>query len=58
MTVKVGGVTPGNIVFAVLNGGGGGGRWVRAAVPSAGRIAIYLNAAVATATNVAWLVLG
>jgi hypothetical protein len=58
VTVNVSGVTSGNIVFAVLNGGGGGGRWVRAAVPYAGKIAIYLNGAVTTSTAVAWLVLG
>jgi hypothetical protein len=57
VTVKVSGVTSSNIVFAVLNSGGGG-RWVRTAVPYTGKIAIYLNAAATTSTRVAWLILG
>lgn len=57
VTVNVAGVSPLNIVIAVLNSGGGG-RFVRTAIPYTGKIVIYLNAAATTTTSVGWLVLG
>ena len=43
--------------FAVLNSSRSG-IYVRAVVPAAGKITIYLNKAVSSSTYVSWLVLG
>lgn len=55
--VSVSGMTSGNYAFAVLNGNRSG-IYVRAVVPAAGKITIYLNKAVSSTTSVAWMVLG
>jgi hypothetical protein len=57
VTASVSGMTSSNFAIATLNSNRSG-RYVRAVVCSAGRITIYLNTAVTSATYVAWLVLG
>jgi hypothetical protein len=56
-SVSVSGMTSGNYAFAVLNSTRTG-IYVRAVVPAAGKITIYLNKAPSSSTSVAWLVLG
>jgi hypothetical protein len=53
----VAGMTSSNFAIAVLNTSQSG-RWVRAVVCGTGKITIYLNTTVPSATLVAWLVLG
>ena len=55
--LSVADVTSSNICFAMLNSSRSG-IYVRAVVPSTGKITIYLNKAVTATTYIAWLVLG
>ena len=55
--VTVSGMTSTNYALAVLNSNKTG-YYVRAVVPAAGKITIYLNKAATSSTVVAWLVLG
>lgn len=57
IAVSVGGVTSSNFAIATL-GSNRSGRYVRAVVCSTGKITIYLNTTVTSATYVSWLVLG
>jgi hypothetical protein len=57
VTVTVPGTTSANFAIATL-GANRSGRWVRAVVCASGKITIYLNSSVASATLVTWLVLG
>ena len=56
-TVNIANVTSSNFAFAVLNSNRSG-TYVRAVVPAAGKITIYLNKAVTSSTWISWLVLG
>ncbi|HSK51798.1 MAG TPA: hypothetical protein VLA44_03525 [Clostridia bacterium] len=56
VVVNVSGATTVSRVYAVLNSNRSG-RYVRAVVPSAGKITIYLNSTVSAASTVSWLLL-
>ena len=56
-SVTVAGMTSANAAYAVLNTSRPG-VYVRAVVPAAGKLTIYLNTKVTATTSVAWLVLG
>ena len=55
--INVSGVVAGNFAFAVLNTNQAG-VYVRAVVPSAGKITIFLSKAATAAASVSWVVLG
>ena len=56
-TISVAGLTTTMMAFAVLQTSESG-TWVRAAVPSAGVLRIYLNKALTSSAVVAWMVIG
>lgn len=56
VVVNVAGATTVSRVYAVLNSNRSG-RYVRAVVPSAGKITIYLNSTVSASSTVSWLLL-
>jgi hypothetical protein len=56
VVVNVAGATTVSRVYAVLNSNRSG-RYVRAVVPSTGRITIYLNSTVSASSTVSWLLL-
>jgi len=56
LTIALNGTTSGSKVFAVLNSNRSG-RYVRAVVPTTNSFTVYLNAAVTSASYVAWFVL-
>jgi len=57
VTVTVPGMTSGNYAIATLSTNRSG-RWVRSVVCAAGKITIYLNLSVSSASYISWLVLG
>jgi hypothetical protein len=56
-SISVSGLTSSMMVFAVLQSSESG-TWVRAAVPAAGSLKIYLNKALTSSATVAWMVIG
>ena len=57
IAISVSGVTSSNFAIATV-GSNRSGRYVRAVVCSTGKVTIYLNTTVTSATYVSWLVLG